>query len=78
MGFCSASTTVLEYNSDYDFPPAGLLWLPRLGFLCAKDITGTSMGGRNYTFIAHIYGKAKALWRTTTKKTKASTIYAFI
>jgi len=37
--------------------------------LCAKDVT--SMGGRNYTFIAHIYGKARALWRTTTTKSQS-------
>jgi len=36
-GFGSASTSVLEYDSDYDFPPAGLWWLPRLRF-CVRNI----------------------------------------
>jgi len=46
--------------------PRGSVVATETRVLCAKDIT--CMGGLNYIFIAHIYGKARALWRTTTKK----------
>jgi len=73
-GFCLASTSVLEYNSDYDSPPAGLV-ATEAKVLCAKYIT--SMCGGSYTFIAHIYGKAGAQWRTTTKKTRSKHYIGF-
>jgi len=43
-GFCSASTSVLQYNSDHDLPPAGLWWLPRLGFCVRKKLQAWAAG----------------------------------